>query len=105
ATSQVVTVKLNPSQQRLAVKGREVSVALPDGKLAKGVISDVTTVIETGNDSAKTKVRVLVSLSDQSAVSGYDQASVDVKFTASQRPDVLTVPVAALLALAEGGYR
>jgi hypothetical protein len=29
---------------------------------------------------------------------------VDVAFTASQRENVLTVPVAALLALAEGGY-
>ena len=30
--------------------------------------------------------------------------AVDVGFTASERKDVLTVPVAALLALAEGGY-
>jgi hypothetical protein len=29
---------------------------------------------------------------------------VDVTFTASERKNVLTVPVAALLALAEGGY-
>jgi membrane fusion protein, multidrug efflux system len=29
---------------------------------------------------------------------------VDVVFTASERKDVLTVPVTALVALAEGGY-
>ena len=29
---------------------------------------------------------------------------MDVRFVASERPDVLTVPVAALVALAEGGY-
>jgi multidrug efflux pump subunit AcrA (membrane-fusion protein) len=31
-------------------------------------------------------------------------AAVKVAFTASKRENVLTVPVAALLALAEGGY-
>ena len=43
-------------------------------------------------------------LADQQAVAGFDQAAVDVVFTAAQRPDVLTVPVAALVALREGGY-
>jgi peptidoglycan hydrolase-like protein with peptidoglycan-binding domain len=107
ATTRVATVKLNLSQQRLAVKGRTVKVLLPDGKAVEGTISDVATVIEPGsggNDTAKTKIRVTVSVTDQNAVVGYDQASVDVKFTASERKDVLTVPVAALLALAEGGY-
>jgi multidrug efflux pump subunit AcrA (membrane-fusion protein) len=33
-----------------------------------------------------------------------DAAAVSVGFVASERKDVLTVPIAALLALAEGGY-
>ncbi|OLB81319.1 MAG: peptidoglycan-binding protein [Actinobacteria bacterium 13_2_20CM_2_71_6] len=107
AVAQVVTVKLNPSQQRLAVKGRKVSVVLPDGKLAEGTIAEATTIIDPGSgngDTAKTKIRVTVSITDQTALAGYDQATVDVKFTAQEHKDVLTVPVAALLALAEGGY-
>ena len=38
------------------------------------------------------------------APEGLDQATVDVAFTVAEREDVLAVPVAALLALAEGGY-
>ncbi|GFJ78748.1 hypothetical protein [Phytohabitans houttuyneae] len=45
-----------------------------------------------------------VSVDDAKSVAGLDQATVDVAFTASERENVLTVPVAALLALAEGGY-
>ena len=37
-------------------------------------------------------------------LAGLDQATVQVDFTASKRENVLTVPVAALLALSEGGY-
>jgi hypothetical protein len=55
-------------------------------------------------EPASTVVEVTIAVDDAKAVSGLDQATVDVAFTASQREDVLTVPVAALLALAEGGY-
>jgi hypothetical protein len=45
-----------------------------------------------------------VTVGFNSAPQGMDEAAVSVGFTASQRDDVLTVPVAALLGLAEGGY-
>jgi hypothetical protein len=47
---------------------------------------------------------VVVTLDDQKAARAYALASVDVTFTAAERKDVLTVPVAALLALHEGGF-
>jgi len=43
-------------------------------------------------------------VTDQKKLGNLDQAAVKIGFTASQRKNVLTVPVAALLALAEGGY-
>lgn len=45
-----------------------------------------------------------MTVADPKALTGFEQASAKVAFTAAERPDVLTVPVAALLALAEGGY-
>jgi multidrug efflux system membrane fusion protein len=107
-TSRVVTVTLEVADQRLAKKGNKVEVELPDGKKANGTISAVTTVITpaSGNTEASTDIEVTVTLSDadQKSIEGFDAATVDVQFTASERKDVLTVPVAALLALAEGGY-
>jgi hypothetical protein len=102
------------SDQRLAKKGA-VTVQLPDGRTVNGKITNTATVIETddsstgsgagGNSSStETKLKVTVAVSDQKALAGLDDASAGVAFTASRREKVLTVPVAALLALAEGGY-
>jgi len=101
-TARVVTVKLSVSDQRLAVKDASVTVNLPDGKRVDGTITAVATVIDTSGKDPATKIEVTIALA--SAVEGFTDAAVDVNFTAAQRKDVLTVPVAALLALAEGGY-
>jgi membrane fusion protein, multidrug efflux system len=107
-TSRVVTVTLDVADQRLAVKGAQVGVELPDGKTATGTISAVATVITPaqGNTEASTDIEVTVALADadQKSIEGFDRATVDVTFTVSERKNVLAVPVAALLALAEGGY-
>jgi len=49
-------------------------------------------------------VEVTVTVADQKALGDLREAPVDVALTAGSRADVLTVPVAALVALAEGGY-
>ena len=80
---------------------------MPNGTQASGVITRVDTVIEAAASQSAdptTKVETIVALTDPKAGEGFDAASVDVVFTADERPDVLTVPVAALVALAEGGY-
>jgi multidrug efflux system membrane fusion protein len=101
-TARLVTVKMAMSDQRLAAKGAAVKATLPDGKTYDGTITDVATVVETSGESSTTKVQVSIALA--TAVEGFADATVQVLFTADQRKDVLTVPVAALLALAEGGY-
>jgi len=110
-TARVVVVELEAAQQRLAVKNAAVSLELPNGKTIAGKIAKSHTVVETTTgeganveDTSETKIQVTVSIQDKKAVAGLDQASLEVGFTASQRENVLTVPVAALLALAEGGY-
>jgi peptidoglycan hydrolase-like protein with peptidoglycan-binding domain len=105
-TSRVITVELGVSDQRLAVTGAAVSVTLPDGKTTPGKITKTATVIKPaeGQNPAATKIRVTITVDDEKALAGLDQASMVVGLKASERKDVLTVPVAALLALAEGGY-
>ncbi|WP_240776800.1 efflux RND transporter periplasmic adaptor subunit [Nonomuraea basaltis] len=106
-TSKVVTVQLEAEDQRMAKKGAKVEVTLPDGKSVKGKVTEVATVIvpgESQNADPETRVEALVSIGDSKSAKGLDKASVDVTFTASQRKNVLTVPVAALVALQEGGF-
>ncbi|MGH3715020.1 MAG: efflux RND transporter periplasmic adaptor subunit, partial [Micromonosporaceae bacterium] len=111
-TSRLVTVELELSDQRLARKGAAVKVTLPDSRTVAGKIAGVQTVIDAGDDDGgpggesdpETKLEVTVAVADKKALAGLDQASVEVVFAAAERKDVLTVPVAALLALSEGGY-
>ncbi|MER5423493.1 peptidoglycan-binding protein [Streptosporangium roseum] len=109
-TTRAVTVELDAADQRLAGKGAKVTVTLPDDTTVKGRVDEVTTVIDPGEgqgEDAQTKVEVVVELvggKARKAVGAYALASVDVSFTAGTRKNVLTVPVAALLALQEGGF-
>ncbi|MDT7728763.1 MAG: hypothetical protein QOI21_5339 [Actinomycetota bacterium] len=110
--ARVIIVELATSDQRLAVKDAAVSITLPDGKTVPGKIAKTQTVVVPGTDSGgagdgsndETKIQVSVTTDDAKALDGLDQATVDVGFAASQRENVLTVPVGALLALTEGGY-
>ncbi|WP_436522901.1 efflux RND transporter periplasmic adaptor subunit [Actinoplanes sp. HUAS TT8] len=104
-TGRVATVKLDVADQRLAKKGAKVDVTLPDGSTVAARIADVETTVEQSdepNGQDETKINVTVGFAK--APAGLNAASVSVLFVASQRENVLTVPVNALLALAEGGY-
>jgi peptidoglycan hydrolase-like protein with peptidoglycan-binding domain len=106
-TGRLVTVHLAVSQQRLARKGVEVQVQMPDGTKVTGRVDRVSTVIEPANmpdGQPETRIEALVSLHDPTAAAGIEVALVKVIFTAAEHKDVLTVPIAALVALAEGGY-
>ncbi|MFU8851553.1 peptidoglycan-binding protein [Micromonospora sp. SL1-18] len=109
-TARVVSVSLDIDDERLAKPNANVSVTLPNGKEVAGKIADTETVIENNNSggnggsSPVTRIDVTVTVADPKALTGFEQASVKVAFTADERKDVLSVPVAALLALAEGGY-
>ncbi|MGW0805726.1 peptidoglycan-binding protein [Nonomuraea sp. NPDC002799] len=106
-TSKVVTAVLAAEDQRMARKGAKVTVTLPDGKRVNGKVTEVATVIVPGdgqNAEPETRVEALVSIGGGKAAKGLDKAAVDVTFTASQRKNVLTVPIAALVALREGGF-
>jgi hypothetical protein len=103
ATKRQIITTIEVNDARLVKVGEKVKVTLPDNKTVDGTIASSRTVIQTQqNGDPTTRIEVTVELGD--AKVDFDQASVRVAFTASTRQNVLTVPVAALLALREGGY-
>ncbi|TCO30106.1 multidrug efflux pump subunit AcrA (membrane-fusion protein) [Kribbella steppae] len=106
-TTKAVTVQLDAADQRLAKPNAKVDVTLPDSATVPGRVENVSTVIipaESPDKDPETKVEVIVAIDNQKAVAAWSLASVDVTFTASERKNVLTVPVSALVALREGGF-
>lgn len=104
--SRTVTVDLPVDDRRLARVGAAATVVLPDGSTAAAKVTSVGAVAEAPADpqGGDPTIEVLVALDDPAALGDFDEGPVDVRFVASERADVLTVPVAALVALAEGGY-
>ncbi len=117
-TTKRVTVALEVADQALAVRGRTVTVTVPDRGTVKGMISRVGTVVtaqattpdpgatSTDGNSAisNASIEVSVAIADQKALGSLDAAPVEIDFVANERDDVLAVPVAALLALPQGGF-
>jgi peptidoglycan hydrolase-like protein with peptidoglycan-binding domain len=103
-TALVATVDLTMDAQRLADQGAAVRIEMPDGKTVAGKIVKVGTTVQQGQGDEPDTTLIEVTIAFAGAPKGLDDASVSVGFTAAERKDVLTVPVAALLALAEGGY-
>jgi hypothetical protein len=98
STEKLVTIPLNVGDQALAAVGRKVTITLPDDTQIEGTISEVGSVVTEG------AIEVTIAVVDQTALSDLEVASVDVEFVSDSRDDVLSVPIAALLARPEGGF-
>lgn len=105
ATEKIVAVDLEASRRDLLPLGAAVEVELPDGATTAGTVRSVSSVVTPPADDAggKPTIRVIVALSG-GAETAFDGSPVDVIVTAEKAEGVLTVPVDALLALAEGGH-
>ena len=103
-TAALATVSLDASSARLAENGATVQVRLPDGKTVPGKIIKIATVVAKGDNGAADTTTYNVTIHFTSTVRSQGTAAVSVAFTVGQRPDVLTVPVTALVVLAEGGF-
>jgi peptidoglycan hydrolase-like protein with peptidoglycan-binding domain len=103
-TAPLATVALEMSSARLAKQGATAQVTLPDGRVVPGEIIKVTMVVSPGENGEAGTTKIHVTIRFTSAVESMGTAAVAVAFTAGEQPNVLAVPVAALLALAEGGY-
>lgn len=108
-TRKAVTLRLPADDHAWAAPGTPVTVTLPGGVAVTGKIEKVGTEASAEEGSQNqgpggATVAVTVSIADQGKLGDLTKTPVEVRYVAQERKDVLTVPVAALLALAEGGY-
>jgi peptidoglycan hydrolase-like protein with peptidoglycan-binding domain len=104
-TTRGVTVALDVALQGLARPGAAATVTLPDGRTVGGTIATVGAVATAGSTATDpATIAVTVTVASQAALGRLDQAPVTVKLVSARAANVLTVPVAALVALAGGGY-
>jgi peptidoglycan hydrolase-like protein with peptidoglycan-binding domain len=105
-TTRSVSVPLGASRQHLVRVGLPTTITLPDGTTVAGVVEAIGPVASGGGDEpgGEATVRVTVGVTDQAALGRLDGAPVQLALVTDRREDVLTVPVGALLGLAEGGY-
>jgi hypothetical protein len=97
-----VMISLDAAQQNQVRAGNPVTVTLPDGSLAPGVISSVGRVASVSGTTAT--IPVSVTLTHPTGTSKFDAAPVTVQITVGTVHNVLVVPVTALLAQPSGGY-
>ena len=103
----VVIVDLLTTRVRLAQRGAEVEVEMPDGSDVEGRITKVGRVAESTEQSDGSESDPTIELTIRlKKTKGFviDQAPVDVQLEQRRAEDVLTVPVTALLAQSAGTY-
>ncbi|MER5761950.1 peptidoglycan-binding domain-containing protein [Streptomyces sp. NPDC002082] len=121
-TARKVVVNASAQEASWAVRGTAVTVTLPDGREAPGEVASVGTSATAGpdngggggggegggqgggSDAARATVPVTVVIADQEALGRLESGPVGVSYVGKERRGVLAVPVAALVALAEGGH-
>jgi hypothetical protein len=102
---QVVEVPLDASLQDIAEVGAPVTVTLPDDREVAGRVTAVGAVAEASPDGTASVIPVTVRLEGRvGGIRRFDQAPVSVELVKDSKRDVLAVPVASLVALAEGGF-
>ncbi len=103
SSSSVVLVDLPADDQDLLEVGLEVIVEMPDETEVPAIVTDISG-IAVRNAAGDVVFETTIQLIDATVGADLDQAPVDVLVVTDSRSQVLSVPVTALLALAEGGY-
>jgi len=109
STKRVVTIDLEANKQSLVKRGDRVTVELADGSTVGGRITSVGSVAESETDpqsgeATDPTIEVTIKLARGSKAGTLDEAPVDVLLAKDMAKNALSVPVSALLALAEGGF-
>jgi peptidoglycan hydrolase-like protein with peptidoglycan-binding domain len=123
ATTKSVVAGLSADDANVAQVGTEVQVQLPDGKTVGGKVTGLAAATSSSSGSgggqsgasgggggggagggSNVAFNATIVLDDESTAAAYDNTSVNVLIATESAHDVLSVPVTALVALAEGGY-
>jgi hypothetical protein len=103
-TTRAVSVPLSPNDPAVTV-GQHVSIVLPSGTATPGTVSAAGPPPPSSATSGATTTTVLtVTPADPGATGTTAGEAVQVSLTVESVRHALAVPVAALLALAGGGY-
>jgi hypothetical protein len=111
-TARKVVVDASAADAAWAVRGTAVRVRLPDGKSVQGAVASVGRQAAApegggggeGSGQSAATVPVTITIRDQRSVGRLESGPVTVEYVGREVKDVLAVPVAALVALAEGGH-
>ncbi|HEV2781652.1 MAG TPA: peptidoglycan-binding domain-containing protein [Actinophytocola sp.] len=113
STQRAVTLDLAASDKDLAKPGTKVTLTVAGKEVAGTVATLAPKPADSSNDqnrppgdggNSEQQFTATITVDDQASIGDLDAGSVDVRFTTGSREGVLVVPIAALLALAEGGY-
>jgi multidrug efflux system membrane fusion protein len=104
STDKVADVDLDSGKANLVAPKDAVTVELPNGKDTPGKVASVGTETQSSDPDADPTVPMVVRLNRPKDAAAFDSGSVTVSIEQSRDEDVLSVPVTALIALAEGGY-
>jgi peptidoglycan hydrolase-like protein with peptidoglycan-binding domain len=102
--TRIVTLDLSASRQDLVTPGQAVSIELPDESVVPGHVRSVGRIATPGENGGPTSVPVTIDIATQATLPDLDAAPVTVHVVTESHPNVLAVPVNALVALLEGGY-
>lgn len=103
-TTRLVTVQVPVAEAGVLKADMPVTVTRPDNRAVPARITSLTQVAAPAENGGGPKVDVVITPDDPASVGDLDTAPVRVTVTTESRTGVLTVPLAALVALKEGGY-
>ncbi|NKE59294.1 hypothetical protein FXN61_21750 [Lentzea sp. PSKA42] len=102
-TTRLVTVQVPVTEAGVVKMDMPVVIVRPDSREVPGKVTSVTNAPASENGGGP-KIDVVVTPDNPADVGDLDTAPVRLKITTESRTGVLTVPLAALIALKEGGY-
>jgi Putative peptidoglycan binding domain len=109
STNRVVTAMVTADRQGLVHPGDQVIVSIPGSAPLPGTVTAIgsPTAPSPGPDAANTPptVPVTITVVLPSGAPQFDAAPVQVAITTAAHPNVLLVPISALLARPGGGYQ
>ena len=104
ATERLVSVALDTSLTGLLTEGQTVDVELPDASVVAGEVTFVSGVAVTDGQGPQASSYLDVEIVLEGSGGQFDESPVTVLVEEVLEADALVVPIASLLALAEGGY-